>query len=104
MANTGTARIPPAMVYAPVDIPDEIHPAVLDVVSLPRDWFVYPAPVECQLAGDSWIRRGEAVALVVPSAVARIESNVLLNPLHRDFARLTIGDIETMAIDDRLIR
>lgn len=71
---------------------------------LPPNWFDSPAPPECQRAGDSWIDRGQAVALIVPSAVARIEANALLNPAHRDFAHLAIGGIEAMAIDSRLIR
>jgi RES domain-containing protein len=90
------------MVYAPIDVPDEVSREVLDTGALPQNWFAFPAPPECQSAGDLWIERAQTVALVVPSAVARIESNVLLNPAHRDFARLTIGGIEPMAIDSRL--
>jgi RES domain-containing protein len=104
MVNASNARIPADMVYAPIDIPDDAGREVLDIAALPRNWSAFPAPLECQSAGDSWIERGQTVALIVPSAVARIETNVLLNPAHRDFARLTIGGIETMAIDSRLIR
>jgi len=103
MVNISSARIPADMVYAPIDIPDDIRRDVLDVGSLPQTWFDSPAPPECQRAGDSWINRGKTVALIVPSAVARIEVNVLLNPTHRDFARLIIGGVEAMAIDNRLI-
>jgi RES domain-containing protein len=92
------------MVYAPIEIPDDVRREVLEAGALPQNWFAFPAPPECQSAGDSWIERGQTVALVVPSAVARIETNVLLNPVHRDFARLTIGAIEPMEIDGRLTR
>ena len=104
MVNTSSARIPADMVYAPIDIPDEVGREALDVAVLPQNWFEPPAPLECQRAGDAWIERGQTVALIVPSAVARIESNVLLNPAHHDFARLVIGGVEAMAIDSRLIR
>jgi RES domain-containing protein len=104
MANTSNARIPADMVYAPIDISDDVNREVVDVALLPQNWFAFPAPPECQAVGDSWIERGQTVALIAPSAVARIEANVLLNPAHRDFPRLTIGAIETMAIDSRLIR
>jgi RES domain-containing protein len=102
MVNTSNAGIPADMVYAPIDIPDDVGREVLDVAALPQKWFVFPAPPTCRSAGDSWIESGRTVALVVPSAVARIEANVLLNPAHRDFARLTIGGIENIAIDRRL--
>jgi RES domain-containing protein len=104
MVNTSSARIPRDMVYAPVDIPDAIRLEVLDVATLPRNWFDSPAPTECQRAGDSWVRRGETVGLIVPSAVARIDNNVLLSPAHPDFSRVVIGDIDVVAIDHRLIR
>ncbi len=104
MANVSGARIPPDMVYATVDIPDSVRLDVLDVATLPKNWFDYPAPPECRLAGDSWVDRGESVGLIVPSAVARIDNNVLLNPAHRDFGRLVVGEIAIMAIDHRLVR
>jgi RES domain-containing protein len=104
MVNTSSARIPPDMVYAPIDIPDEIRLDVLDSTALPQNWFESPAPSECQLAGDSWIDRGATLGLVVPSAVARIDSNVLLNPAHPDFARIVVGKIDVMAIDQRFVR
>jgi RES domain-containing protein len=102
MVNASTARIPPDMVYAPLDIPDETRLDVLDMGTLPQNWFDSPAPPECQRAGDSWVNRGETVGLVVPSAVARIETNVLLNPVHPDFVRVVVGNVDIMAIDRRL--
>ena len=101
MTNASSLRVPADMVYAPIEIPDEFRLSVLDVASLPANWFDYPAPRDCQLAGDAWVNRGEAVGLVVPSAVARMETNVLLNPAHREFSRIGIGDIEVMAIERR---
>lgn len=90
--------------FAPIDIPDEVPREALDVKQLPKNWFYSPAPPECQAAGDSWLERGKTVALTVPSAVAKIERNVLLNPAHPDFARIIVGDLEAVAIDHRLTR
>lgn len=104
MVNTSSARIPADMLYAPIDIPSEIVPEILDRATLPDNWFGYPPPPECQVVGDAWVRRGRTVALVVPSSVARIDSNVLLNPAHPDFTRLIIGKTDLMAFDDRLAR
>ena len=104
MVNASSARIPPGMVYAPMDIPDDASLDVLEIAALPPDWFETPAPPDCQLAGDAWAKRGESVGLVVPSAVARIETNVLLNPAHPDYARVAVGQIDAMAIDRRLKR
>jgi RES domain-containing protein len=104
MVNASTPRIPRDMVYVPMDIPDEIRLDVLDTATLPNNWFDFPAPPECQLAGDSWVNSGQTVGLVVPSAVARIDTNILLNPAHPDFARIIVGNMDAMAIDHRLVR
>lgn len=102
MVNTSSARIPADMLYAPIDIPDDVTPEILDRAALPDGWFGYPPPPECQTIGDAWVSSGRTVALVVPSAVARIDCNLLLNPAHPDFTRLIIGKSDLMAIDDRL--
>ncbi len=90
------------MVYAAVDIPADVRLETLDSSALPANWFEYPAPAECQRLGDRWAAGGACVGLRVPSAIARIEKNVLLNPAHRDFARLTIGTSDVLSIDARL--
>ena len=104
IVNASSGKIPSDMMYAPIEIPSDIVLDTLPVAKLPRNWHESPAPLGCQRAGDLWIRRGETVGLIVPSAVARIETNVLLNPSHGDFARLTIGNVEPMALDRRFLR
>jgi RES domain-containing protein len=103
VVNTSAGAIPAEMLYVPVDIPDGIHLETLDTRTLSPHWFDYPAPAECQHIGDAWAKGGATVGLVVPSAVARIEHNVLLNPRHPDFARLKIGAPQNVSIDSRLM-
>ncbi|HEY1428786.1 MAG TPA: RES family NAD+ phosphorylase [Candidatus Tumulicola sp.] len=102
MVNVSSSHIPADMVYAPIDIPDNVVLETLDTNALPQRWFEYPAPAECQRLGDRWATGASSVGLRVPSAIARIEKNVLLNPAHRDFARLTIGASDVLSIDVRL--
>jgi RES domain-containing protein len=90
------------MVYCTVDIPDEVRIDEVRESTLPRRWFAYPAPPELQSIGDRWLRRGKSVGLMVPSAIARIETNVLLNPNHAEFRRLSIGVPQELPIDERL--
>lgn len=101
MANA-RRRIPPGLVFCTVDIPDGVTVDTLDVSRLPPRWYESPAPPALQAAGDAWIDGAISVALVVPSAIARIEENVLLNPAHRDFARLLVGEAQDVPVDDRL--
>jgi len=54
--------------------------------------------------GDTWVRGGETAALLVPSAAIRGEWNVLLNPAHPDFSRITFAPPERFAFDARMFR
>lgn len=101
MANA-RRRIPPGFVFCTIDIPDDARVKTLDASTLPPLWYEAPAPPELQEIGDAWVRAGTSVALLVPSAIARIEENVLLNPEHEDFARLIIGAPQGIPVDERL--
>ncbi len=76
---------------------------ILDVSHLPRDWTRFPAPTRLQDLGDEWIRSRRSVALRVPSAVVPMESNILLNPDHPDFGKLSMGTPLHYPLDPRLI-
>ena len=54
--------------------------------------------------GDRWIREKSHLALEVPSAALRIESNLLLNPLHPAIARLKVEEPQPFRFDARMFR
>ena len=92
----------------PVRIPAGLV-EVLPLSELPADWARTPAPGGLQAIGERWLRSGSSVALEVPSAAYRMdgapppESNILFNPVHRDFAKLGIGEFRRLHLDDRLV-
>jgi RES domain-containing protein len=98
------AELASDFVYATVDIPDAVRTEELERRALPRNWFEFPAPAALQRIGDDWLAAGRTVAFGVPSAVTRIEENVLLNPAHTDFKRLRISPAQPIPIDRRLRR
>lgn len=77
---------------------------VEDVAPLPRDWRRYPAPPQLQLIGDNWAKSESSAVLRVPSAIIEKESNYLLNPAHRDSAKIKIGAAEPLTLDLRLVQ
>ena len=85
----------------PVTIPEacveEVAPDML-----PRRWASDPPPATLRHIGDKWVSEGRSVALKVPSAVVPLDFNYLLNPLHRDFAKLQIGTPQKFRFDPRL--
>ncbi|MFY3745248.1 RES family NAD+ phosphorylase [Anaeromyxobacter sp. Red801] len=69
-----------------------------------RGWRHSPAPAALATFGDRWIAERRTAILLVRSAVIPSERNVLLNPAHRDAARVAYGAPEPFSFDPRLVR
>jgi RES domain-containing protein len=52
--------------------------------------------------GTTWLSDKKSVALVVPSVVIPLERNILLNPEHPDFDRVSMVDCKPFFFDPRL--
>jgi RES domain-containing protein len=86
---------------ATINIPDSLID-VLKVEQLPSDWKTNPPPESTAQIGDTWIQNNSSLALVVPSVVVPIEENVLINPFHKDFSKISIIEINDYYYDDRM--
>lgn len=85
------------------EIPEAVAIGRLDPTTLPAGWHE-TRDESLRRFGDDWIRRGDTVALLVPSAAIRGEWNVLLNPAHRDFDKTRFGRPEHFEFDARMYR
>ncbi len=83
-------------------LPDEMAVERLDRSRLPSDWRQSPGPDELRDIGSEWLDSMRTVALLVPSAVTPSETNILLNPRHRDMGSLIQSAHEAFAFDPRL--
>ena len=98
-------RLAPAdLVHLEIDIPDDLDVSTIKMKSLPRDWQSYPAPSALQQLGDNWLSSALTPVLKVPSSVIPEESNVLLNPQHRDASKFAAVSTRDFAYDSRLTR
>jgi RES domain-containing protein len=72
---------------------------------LPKTWRSALNTSPCRKMGDAWLARASSVALKVPSAILPIESNYIVNPAHRDFAKVVKwGKLKPMQLDPRLLQ
>jgi RES domain-containing protein len=55
-----------------------------------------------QAFGQDWILQKRSAVLAVPSAVIRIERNLVLNPKHADFLKISIDSPVRLELDARL--
>ncbi|MDE2976633.1 MAG: RES family NAD+ phosphorylase [Acidobacteriota bacterium] len=81
------------------------HPAYRIVdLTLPDDSIVHldveSAAPDSQSLGASAL--GRHLAIAVPSVVNRLERNVVINPLHRDFDQVKPGKLRSFRLDPRL--
>jgi RES domain-containing protein len=83
----GNGALPPNQHYIEITIPPAVTYEVLDQHSLPG--WADADPSTAQAFGEKWHLERRSVLLIVPSVVARIEDNYLLNPAHPDFTRIT---------------
>lgn len=75
----------------------------LSSAQLPADWRAEPPVQSTMRLVDRWAREERSAVLAVPSAVIPAELNYLLNPGHRDFKKIQLGEPEDFAFDARLI-
>ena len=85
-----------------IEVPDDVHIEKLDRAKLPENWPQKQALTRA--LGDQWLSRNSSALLEVPSALAPRTSNFLLNPLHKDAARITIISVSRQRLDRRLLQ
>lgn len=98
-ANIG--RVPVHHVAIALTIPADV--AIETVGGIAAVGWDAPDLVVSREIGDRWLASGASVALAVPSAVALPhEQNVLLNPAHPEFIRISASRPEAVRWDARL--
>jgi RES domain-containing protein len=97
---------PPTLVYMRATVPEGAALTIDQIgAALPEQWDDVPAPAVDSELGDAWIRAGQSVALLVPSVHVPIETperNVLVNPLHAQFAEI-VWSVSPFSYDRRLL-
>ena len=82
-------------------IPESFEIARLNLTDLPARWYA-SRDESLRNFGDTWIKDGRTVALLVPSAAIRGEWNVLLNPAHSEFSQIRFDEPQEFTFDERM--
>ncbi|HEY7769930.1 RES family NAD+ phosphorylase [Longimicrobium sp.] len=94
---------PTDLVALKVEVPDTASAEEIEVETLPGGWYSVADHPTCVELGNSWVERGDSLLLWVPSALIRVESNVLLNPHHADAGNVRVLSSTPFAFDSRLL-
>lgn len=96
----GNERIPPNQHYIAVTIPRGTSYEAVTKDHLPG-WDTLEPSVSREY-GSNWVKQRRSAVLLVPSYVARIERNVIINPAHEDAEAIEVGLPEPVWWDRRL--
>ena len=91
-----------AYYLAVIHLPDVLIERT-SVLALPAGWDVIDieAPAS-EDWGENWAAEERSVAAQVPSVLVPEEFNVLINPLHADFARIQVVTLDPYPLADRV--
>lgn len=96
----GSGHLPPNQHYIEITIPNGLSYEVFNAAAVP-DWYL-PSAVSSTSYGNDWQQQQRSVLLIVPSVVARLEQNFLLNPTHPEFVRISTSLHQPVWWDSRL--
>ena len=98
------ATLPEDYMMITINIPDEIKVKQLSEADLPDDWKEFPHPISTQKVGNDFVIENKYCVLIIPSVVTQGDFNVLINPNHKDFPKVTIAKIEKFPFDKRIFK
>jgi RES domain-containing protein len=92
--------LPPNQHYIRITIPNRVSYEIFQTAKHPG-WDSKSESI-CKAFGESWHEERRSALLLVPSIPARLERNILINPLHPDASTITHEIPEPVWWDDRL--
>ena len=94
------SNLPKKILVAKIQIPDEF--IIEELEFLPDRWNQYLYSAKTTKVFTNLVRNRDFFALNVPSTIVGFESNIILNPLYKDFGKVEITEFIKLPIDERL--
>ncbi|MCB0503433.1 MAG: RES family NAD+ phosphorylase [Bacteroidetes bacterium] len=94
------AYLPKEILIAKIELPDDFEIEILE--DLPNDWKDYPYGSKTTQVFTDFAKDRNRFALRVPSTIVGLESNIILNPLYKDFGKVKVVEYFKLPVDPRL--
>lgn len=104
LVHSRIGKVPRQHVVVVANVPDDIAFERAGQNDLPAGWDALDDARTARSFGDRWLADMRSAVLIVPSVVAHLECNALVNPMHPDAAKLVISAPEPVRWDQRLFR
>lgn len=94
------ALLPKNILVAKIQFPDTF--VIEELKEIPERWNQYPYSSKTTEIFSDFAKDRNLFALRVPSTIVSLESNMILNPLYKEFGKVEVIDFIDLLIDDRL--
>lgn len=96
----GSGHLPPNQHHVQITLAKGMSYEIFSPPALPG-WDAMPATVS-KAFGERWYKEKRSAILLVPSVVARLDRNILINPAHPEFTTIAVSLHEPVFWDRRL--
>ena len=103
LAHTNIGSIPPTQAFVEAQVPEDVAIEICSGQELPVGWDEKDVRI-ARAFGDQWLQEGRTAILLVPSVVARVDYNALVNPLHPDAGKIAVSSPKPVLWDTRLFK
>lgn len=94
------STLPKKILIAKIQFPDDL--IIEEPEEIPDTWKDYPYTSETAQVFTEFSKDRNNFALKVPSTIIGLESNIILNPLFKDFGKVEVVEFFELPIDQRL--
>ncbi len=94
------AYLPKEILVAKIEFPDDF--VIEELKEIPERWNQYPYSSKTTEIFTKLSKDRNIFALRVPSTIVGLESNIILNPLYKDFGKVEVIEFINLPIDERL--
>lgn len=98
LVHTNTGNIPEHQQWIEISIPVNTTYETVTTYSLPN----WKQPKSSKAFGDDWLVSKRSCVLIVPSVIASVENNILINETHPQFSTITTSLNQPVIWDRRL--
>ena len=96
------AYLPKKILIAKIQFPDDF--AIEELKEMPERWNQYPYSSKTTEIFTDLAKDRNIFALRVPSTIVGLESNIILNPLYKEFGKVEVIEFIDLLIDERLTK
>lgn len=103
LAHANIGRIPQTHQYVIAEVPKDVSVEILQEDMLPESWDSENS-ASARVVGDQWLLEVRSAVLIIPSVIAKLDRNALVNPLHPNAKKLIVSEPQKVIWDKRLFQ